>query len=96
MEHLYFVSYDISCPRRWRKVYRTMCGYGEWLQLSVFHCRLDRVSFLRMEAGLNDLINHSEDHILLVDLGPADQVQPRVHSIGKARFQAIEHRATII
>ena len=38
-ENLYIVAYDISDPRRWRRVFRLMNGYGEWLQLSVFQCR---------------------------------------------------------
>jgi hypothetical protein len=41
-ENLYVVAYDIAAPRRWRKVFRIMEGYGEWLQLSVFQCRLSR------------------------------------------------------
>lgn len=39
-ERLYIVTYDIASQRRWRKVFRTMEGFGEWLQLSVFQCRL--------------------------------------------------------
>jgi hypothetical protein len=34
------VSYDISNDRRWRRVFKLMRGYGQWLQLSVFQCRL--------------------------------------------------------
>ena len=32
-ENLYIVAYDISDPRRWRRVFRLMTGYGEWLHL---------------------------------------------------------------
>jgi hypothetical protein len=35
-ENLYVVAYDISDPRRWRRVFRLMNGYGAWVQLSVF------------------------------------------------------------
>jgi CRISPR-associated protein Cas2 len=31
---LYVVAYDIREPKRWRRVFKTMHGYGEWLQLS--------------------------------------------------------------
>jgi CRISPR-associated protein Cas2 len=96
MEHLYFISYDIGCPRRWRQVYKLMCGYGEWVQLSVFQCRLDRISILRLEASLAEEINAEEDHVLIIDLGPAAQITPRVKSLGKAGFEAIERRATIV
>ena len=37
----YLVTYDVSCPKRWRRVYRLLQGYGDWMQLSVFRCRLD-------------------------------------------------------
>ena len=50
-ERLYIVTYDISSRRRWRKVFRTMEGYGEWLQLSVFQCRLTARRRVEM-AGL--------------------------------------------
>ena len=39
-QRLYLVAYDVSAPERWRRVFRLMHGYGEWLQLSVFRCRL--------------------------------------------------------
>ena len=39
-ERLYIVAYDIAEPKRWRRVFKVMKGYGYWLQLSVFQCRL--------------------------------------------------------
>ena len=50
MEHLYIISYDISQPKRWRRVFKIMKGYGEWLQLSVFQCRLSKTRVLQLEA----------------------------------------------
>ncbi|MCY4239233.1 MAG: CRISPR-associated endonuclease Cas2 [Rhodospirillaceae bacterium] len=41
-ERIYIVTYDISDTRRWRRVFKTMHGFGEWLQFSVFQCRLSR------------------------------------------------------
>lgn len=95
LEHLYIVSYDIRDQRRWRKVYKTMKGYGEWLQLSVFQCRLNKMRFLKMEAALNEKISHKEDHVLILDLGPADDVRPRVHSIG-VPFAPPAHEPVIV
>lgn len=82
-ERLYIVSYDISEPRRWRKIFKLLHGYGEWLQLSVFQCRLSRKRLIQMEALLSEYLNHREDHLLVLDLGPADAVKPHVRSIGK-------------
>ncbi len=84
MEHAYLVCYDIKDPRRWRKVYRTMKGAGEWLQLSVFHCRLTREKRLRMQDNLGGMINRSEDHVLIIDLGPG----------GHGRAARRKHRQT--
>lgn len=93
-EHLYIVAYDISDPKRWRRVFRLMHGYGEWLQLSVFQCRMSRTRHAELIALLDGIIHHEHDHIVLMDLGPADGVKPRVVSLGKT-FEAIE-RAPII
>lgn len=93
-EHLYIVAYDITDPKRWRRVFRLMKGYGEWLQLSVFQCRLSRTRHAELIALLDGIIHHTHDHIVLMDLGPAENVKPRVVSLGKT-FDAIE-RAPII
>jgi CRISPR-associated protein Cas2 len=94
-EHLYIVTYDIADQKRWRRVFRLMNGYGEWLQLSVFQCRLGRQRHAELIALLDGIIHHKEDHVILMDLGPADRVEPRVTSLGKD-FQAISREAIII
>ena len=94
-ERLYMVTYDIASQRRWRKVFRTMEGFGEWLQLSVFQCRLTVKRRAEMASALDTIIHHSDDHILIVDLGPADKVTPRVESLGK-RFDAVAREPIIV
>jgi len=95
MEHLYFVAYDIRCDKRWRKVYRTLKGYGVWLQYSVFQCRLDKARKLMLADQLSLLIDRTEDHVVIIDIGPADAVKPKVISIGKP-FEAIEKKPVIV
>jgi len=94
-EHLYIVTYDIADPKRWRRVFRVMEGYGEWLQLSVFQCRLTRQRHAELIALLDGIIHHDDDHVVLMDVGPADQVTPRVVSLGKA-FSAVERSPVIV
>ncbi len=72
MRHLFIVSYDISDPQRWRKVYRTMRGFGEHLQLSVFQCDLTPAQKARMAAALSEIINHEQDQVVIIDLGPSE------------------------
>lgn len=94
-EHIYIVVYDIADQKRWRRVFRLLHGYGEWLQLSVFQCRLSRKRQAELRAQLDDLILHSADHVVLMDLGPADQVRPRVSSLGKP-FHQVERIPIIV
>ncbi len=95
MEHLYLVVYDISEPKRWRRVFKLMQGYGEWVQLSVFQCRLGRRRHAELVARLDDLIDHHTDHVVLVDVGVADGIEPRVVSLGKA-FQPVRREPVIV
>ena len=95
-QRLYIVTYDISDPKRWRRVFRLVQGYGEWVQLSVFQCRLTRAQHAELIALLDQLIHHREDHVLVLDLGPADRIQPHVVSLGKAGFQPLDRAPIII
>jgi CRISPR-associated protein Cas2 len=94
-ENLYVVAYDIAAPRRWRKVFRIMEGYGEWLQLSVFQCRLSRRRQIELKLALGEVINHAEDHVIILDLGPAATLRPRVESLGKP-FSVIARGPVIV
>jgi CRISPR-associated protein Cas2 len=94
-EHLYIVTYDISDTKRWRRVFKLMNGYGEWLQLSVFQCRLSQRRHAELLATLDELILDDHDHVLMLDLGLADKVDPRVISLGKS-FEAMERVPVIV
>jgi len=67
----YIVSYDISDPKRLRRVFKTLYGFGDHLQLSVFRCELSRAELVRLKAKVDKIIKHDEDQILIFDLGPA-------------------------
>lgn len=95
-ERLYFVVYDIADAKRWRSVFRTMKGYGEWVQLSVFQCRLSRVRHAELIADLDRIIHHDEDHIVLMDIGPADKVEPKVVSLGKRPYTPVAREPIIV
>ena len=94
-ERLYIVTYDISNQRRWRRVFKAMHGYGEWLQLSVFQCRLTRRRRAELETRLRELVKNGEDHVLLIDVGSADRTHLAVESIGKS-FSKMDRQATVI
>jgi len=94
-ENLYVVAYDIRDPRRWRRVFGLMNGYGEWLQLSVFQCRLSRRRRIELKLALGEIIDHAQDHVVILDLGPAAGIRPRVESLGKP-FTVVERGPVIV
>lgn len=94
-EHLYLVAYDIADDKRWRRVWKTMNGFGEWLQLSVFQCRLTRQRHAELIAALDGILNQAQDHVLIMDVGPAENVEPKVVSLGKV-FKGVAREAVIV
>ena len=95
MDRFYVVCYDIRDPKRWRKVFKKMKGYGEWVQLSVFQCRLDKIRVLEMEDEIRSIVHQKDDHVIIMDLGPADAIRLKVRTLGKA-FEPIERQAVIV
>ena len=94
-DRLYLVMYDIRDSRRWRMIFKTMHGYGDWLQFSVFQCRLSRMRHAELIADLDRLIHHDDDHILIVDIGLAGQADPKVTSLGKG-FEVVSNDTLIV
>ncbi|MCC6421842.1 MAG: CRISPR-associated endonuclease Cas2 [Gemmataceae bacterium] len=64
----YIVTYDISHPKRLRKVATACEDYGVRKQFSVFLCRLSTTDFVRLRSRLYDLINLEEDQVLFIPL----------------------------
>ena len=83
MRKLLIVTYDISNPKRLRKVFKTMKGFGQHVQLSVFRCDLTDMERYQMIGALQEIIHHGEDQVLLIDLGPSEGRTLRVSSIGR-------------
>jgi CRISPR-associated protein Cas2 len=78
------VTYDISDQKRWRRVFKAM-----------LQCRLSQRRRAELETRLRGLVKNGEDHVLLIDVGPADKVELAMESIGKT-FSKMERRATVI
>lgn len=72
MRQTYIVSYDVSDPKRLRKVFQTLRGYGDHLQLSVFRCELSQRELVELRAALGRVIHPGQDQVLLVDVGPVE------------------------
>jgi len=83
MRRLFIVAYDISDPKRLRKVYRTLTGYGDHLQLSVFRCDLTASQRLQLASKLRAVIENAEDQVMFVDLGPSEGRSHTIDFMGR-------------
>jgi CRISPR-associated protein Cas2 len=63
----WLISYDIRCPKRWRKAYKLFKGSGERLQYSVFRCRLNDRELERLRWELAKILS-DEDSLLIIGL----------------------------
>ena len=64
----YIVAYDISDPKRLRKVARACEDYGYRKQYSVFLCRLSATDFVKLRSRLYDIIDLNADQVLFIPL----------------------------
>lgn len=79
----YVVSYDIREQKRLYKVHKAMKGFGEPVHYSVFRCYLTPKGRVEMVAALTELIDLSEDRVMIIDLGPVDgRVEDRIEFLG--------------
>ncbi len=66
-KHYYLICYDIREPKRWRKAYKLLKGYGETLQYSIIRVRLNRRERERLRWQLEQILT-PEDSLLIVGL----------------------------
>jgi CRISPR-associated protein Cas2 len=78
MRNTYLVCYDIRDDKRLRKVFKTMKDWGDHLQYSVFECQFTPTDLLRCRHELSEIINHANDQVLFIDLGPTEGRGERV------------------
>ena len=88
MRSSYLVCYDIADDKRLRRVFKTMRGFGDHLQFSVFECQLTPGDLIRCREELRRIIHHGQDQVLFVNLGPSDGRGERViTALGKPYTQ---------
>lgn len=66
-KNCYLICYDIRDPKRWRKAYKLLQGYGERIQYSIFRCWLSQRSREKLRWELEKILA-SEDNLLLIRL----------------------------
>jgi CRISPR-associated protein Cas2 len=77
----YIVAYDVSDPKRLRKVATACEDFGLRKQFSVFLCRLSATDFVRLRSRLYDLINLEKDQVLFIPL--CGKCVQKIESIGR-------------
>ncbi|MBX6365915.1 MAG: CRISPR-associated endonuclease Cas2 [Gemmatimonadetes bacterium] len=69
----YLVTYDIADDRRRERAFKTLLGFGDHAQYSVFFCELDDRELAQLRGRLRQAIHAKEDQVLIVDLGVASR-----------------------
>lgn len=77
----WIVAYDISDPKRLRKVARACEDYGYRKQLSVFLVRVSATDFVKLRSRLYDIIDLGEDQVLFIPI--TDACLRQVEAIGR-------------
>lgn len=96
MRSVFIVCYDISNERRLRRVYRAMRGFGDHIQLSVFRCELSSKERAELVATIAPIINHAEDQVLIIDLGPSDgRAWTAFEALGRPYFPPTRHTLVV-
>jgi CRISPR-associated protein Cas2 len=80
----YLVSYDISDDKRRSGVFKTLTGYGDRVQFSVFLCELSDTEHARLRTRLSECVKKNEDQVLILDLGSsARSLETAIETLGR-------------
>ena len=66
----YLICYDIRDPKRWRRVFKLLKGYGNSLQYSIFRCRLTKRQSEQLRWELAALLDPA-DSLMIASLCPS-------------------------
>ncbi len=56
----YVIAYDISDDRRRTRVHKTLCGFGQWTQYSLFECHLTPKQMLVLRDKLDKCLKEED------------------------------------
>jgi CRISPR-associated protein Cas2 len=87
------VAYDISDPKRLRKVATACEDFGVRKQYSVFLCRLSATEFVRLRTRLYELIDLEQDQVLFLPL--CGRCVMQMETMGRA-MEAVDARDVVV
>jgi CRISPR-associated protein Cas2 len=60
---LYVVAYDTPSDKRRARIHKTLSGYGQWTQFSLFECHLTDKQYLQLRHRLDEHLEPEEDSL---------------------------------
>jgi CRISPR-associated protein Cas2 len=90
----YIVAYDISDPKRLRKVATACEDFGVRKQYSVFLCRLSATDFVKLRSRLYDLIDLQKDQVLFIPV--CGRCVQAIDTLGRPTEAAIAKDVVIV
>lgn len=96
MRNTYLVTYDICDDKRLRKVFKAMRDFGDHLQYSVFECQFTPADLARCRFVIGEIIHHSQDQVLFIDLGPTEGRGERVITSMGVPYTAVDAPCLIV
>ena len=96
MRNTFLVCYDICDDKRLKTVYKAMRDFGDHLQYSIFECQFTPSDLVRCRHTLSKIINHREDQVLFVDLGPVEGRGDRVITALGQPYSAIDSPCIVV
>jgi len=95
MRRRYVVAYDVTDPKRLRKLHSKMRGFGDPVQYSVFICDLLEKEKVLLVMAVDEIINHREDRVIIIDTGSIKGEAERIEFIG-VPLSPVEERVAVI
>jgi len=59
----YVIAYDTPSDRRRAKIHKTLSGFGQWTQFSLFECHLSHKQYLQLRQRLDQHLKPEEDSL---------------------------------
>ena len=85
MTTLYIVSYDIPSDKRRTKVYKTLSGFGQWTQYSVFELYLSDKELVALQHRLECLLDPEEDNLRMYHI--CESCRKKAETVGSPEPQ---------
>lgn len=89
----YIVAYDISEPKRLKKVATACEDHGVRYQYSVFLCRLTAADYVRLRSRLYELIDLQEDQVLFMPM--CGRCVQQIDALGRP-MEAVDARDVVV